>query len=246
MSDDNDGDTVDPHDAFPVGFFARDDSSPDTQFYEADRFVTHIDDRAIDTVGRLYRELGLEGSVLDVMASWLSHFQTRPRDLVVLGLNERELSANRMATSYLVHDLNADPSLPFADGAFDAATCCVSIDYLIRPIDVLREVGRAVKPGGLVVCTFSNRCFPTKVIRGWLAIDEEARCGSVARYFRLADRYDEPQAALCTPPSTPGDPLYAVWAAVRAAPVDIDDSSDTLQHGDAVTDGDDHAAHPGI
>ena len=30
--------------------------------------------------------------------------------------------------------------LPFTAAAFDAVTCCVSVDYLVRPIDVLREV----------------------------------------------------------------------------------------------------------
>jgi len=213
------GPEPDPHDDFPIGFFTRVDESPDEVFYEPDRFVTHIDDRAVQTVGRLYRQLGIDGedsagAVLDLMSSWVSHFLTPPSELVVLGMNERELRANRQARAYVVQDLNADPHLPFPDDRFGAATCCVSIDYLVRPIDVLREVARVVRPGGLVVCTFSNRCFPTKVIRGWLAITEEQRCHTVGRYFRLAGGYDEPMAALCTPAGTPGDPLYAVWAAV--------------------------------
>ena len=37
----------DPHEEFPVGFFTRVDETPDTEFYDSDRFVTHIDDRAI-------------------------------------------------------------------------------------------------------------------------------------------------------------------------------------------------------
>ncbi len=67
-----------------------------------------------------------------------------------------------------------------------------------------------------MVCTFSNRCFPTKVIRGWLAISEAERCHVVGQYFRHAGLYHEPQAVLCTPANTHGDPLYAVWATVRA------------------------------
>lgn len=221
----------DPHDEFPIGFFRRGDESPDPEFYEADRFVTHIDDRAIATVGRLYRQLGIDGQgtatrVLDLMSSWISHFVVAPPELVVLGMNERELRANRQATAYVVQDLNADSALPFPDAHFDAATCCVSIDYLVRPIDVLREVARVVRPGGPVVCTFSNRCFPTKVIRGWLAISEEQRCHAVGQYFRLSGAYTEPQAMLCTPPGTPGDPLYAVWAAVAGGPT-ADESDGT-------------------
>ncbi len=209
----------DPHDEFPAGFFRRSDESVDTAFYEPDRLVTHIDGRAIRAVGQLYREFGIDGEgstvrVLDFMSSWVSHFLTAPPDLVVLGMNGRELLANPQAASHVVHDLNVDPSIPFPDDSFDAATCCVSIDYLIRPVDVLRDVARVVRPGGLVVCTFSNRCFPTKVIRGWLSMDEEQRCLAVSRYFQLAESYHDPETRLCTQPDTFGDPLYAVWAAV--------------------------------
>ena len=63
------------------------------------------------------------------------------------------------------------------------------------------------------MCTFSNRCFPTKAIRGWLATTDEQHCEIVGRYFRLAGGWDEPVAELRTPPAEPGDPLYAVWAA---------------------------------
>lgn len=206
---------TDPHEEFPAGFFSRADESPDDRFYEFDRFVTHIDERAIKAVGTLYRHLGLTGSVLDIMSSWISHFLDRPQELVALGMNQRELDANGMAHDTVVHDLNVDPTLPFPGDRFDAVTCCVSIDYLVRPIDVLRDAARVVKPGGTVVCTFSNRCFPTKVIQGWLRLDDEARADVVAEYFRLTDAYDEPTVALCTPPTTYGDPLYAVWANVR-------------------------------
>ena len=64
-----------------------------------------------------------------------------------------------------------------------------------------------------LVPAFSNRCFPTKAIRGWLASSEEGRCRIVAEYFRQSGGWDEPEIALCTPPNTASDPLYAVWAA---------------------------------
>jgi hypothetical protein len=212
----------DPHDLFPVGFFSRADESPDDGFYEYDRFVTHIDDRAIETVGRLYRHLGIGGPerprVLDIMSSWISHFLDDPIELVALGMNERELQANRQASSYVVHDLNTDPTLPFPDDHFHAAICCVSVDYLVRPIDVVRDLARVLRPGGTAVFTFSNRCFPTKVIRGWMAITEEQRCDLVARYLDLAGGYGQPNAALLTPPNSPGDPLYAVWAETNGSP----------------------------
>lgn len=197
---------------FPPGFFQRADPSPDEQFYAFERLVTHIDDRAIAAVGRLYEHLALRGRVLDVMSSWISHFRTPPEHLTVLGMNAAELAANQAAHERVVHDLNADPTLPFPDRSFDAAVCCVSVDYLVQPISVFREIRRVLEPGSPFVCTFSNRCFPTKAIAGWLHTDDEGHCAIVAEYFRRSGGWDEPLMALCTPPGGPGDPLYAVWA----------------------------------
>ena len=215
--------------AFPPGFFERADPMPDEVFYAPPRLVTHIDDRAIAAVGALYAELGIRGEVLDLMGSWVSHFVDTPRALTVLGMNEVELANNPQASATVIHDLNADPRVPFDDGTFDDAVCCASVDYLIEPIAVFRDVARVLRPGGRFVCTFSNRCFPTKAIRGWLVSSDEQRCAIVVQYFREASMPDG------SVPERPGrvwpvrvweepvvetrlearpfvDPLFAVWS----------------------------------
>ena len=197
---------------FPPGFFERADPSPDAGFYGVPRFVTHIDDGAIAAVGRLYDELGIDGTVLDLMGSWVSHFRAAPRHLTVLGMNQAELAANPQAADTVLHDLNADPRLPFDPDTFDASVCCVSVDYLVQPVEVFAEVARVVRTGGSLVVTFSNRCFPTKAIRGWLATDDAGHCEIVTRYFRLAGGWGEPVVERRTDPGVFGDPLYAVWA----------------------------------
>jgi hypothetical protein len=73
-----------------------------------------------------------------------------------------------------------------------------------------------LRAGAPFVCTFSNRCFPTKAIRGWLATDDEGRCAIVSTYFGLTDGFDEPVVQLRNPGAV-GDPLFAVWATRRAA-----------------------------
>jgi hypothetical protein len=35
---------------------------------------------------------------------------------------------------------NINPALPYEDNSFDVVTCVVSIDYLIKPIEILKEV----------------------------------------------------------------------------------------------------------
>jgi SAM-dependent methyltransferase len=198
--------------AFPPGFFDRADPDTDAAFYRVPRIVTHIDDAAIDAVGALYDELGLDGEVLDLMSSWVSHFRQAPRALTVLGMNAAELARNPQAVHTVVHDLNAEPQLPFPDQSFDAAVCCVSVDYLVRPIEVFRDLTRVLRAGGPLVCTFSNRCFPTKAIRGWLYAGDAEHGEIVAEYFREARGWDEPVIARRTPADHRGDPLWAVWA----------------------------------
>jgi SAM-dependent methyltransferase len=196
---------------FPGWFFERGDDRADGVFYRPARMVTHIDDGAVAAVGALYEELGLRGRVLDLMSSWVSHFLVAPRELVVLGMNAEELAANPVATERIVHDLNADPRIPLPDGDVDAVVCCVSIDYLVRPIEVLAEARRVLRPGGTVAITFSNRCFPTKAVRGWLALEDGERGELVAELVRRAG-FGTPVVRLRTPARAPGDPLWAVTA----------------------------------
>jgi SAM-dependent methyltransferase len=205
----------DLYEGFPDGFFDRSDAADDGAFYALPRLVTHIDPGAIAAVGELYDELQLDGEVLDLMGSWVSHFKHRPSRLTVLGMNAAELDANPDAHERTVHDLNADPALPFPDGSFDAAVCCVSVDYLVHPIEVFRDVARIVRRGGTFVCTFSNRCFPTKAIRGWLATSDQEHCEIVAEYFRRSGGWSEPVMSRRTSLDARGDPLYAVWGTRR-------------------------------
>ena len=201
-----------PDAPFPPGFFDRYDEQPDGVFYEPPRLVTHIDDGAIAAVGALYEELGVDGEVVDLMSSWVSHFRRRPRRLIVVGMNAGELEANEMADERIVHDLNRSPALPLPDESVDDAVCCVSVDYLVRPVEVFRDVARVLRPGGRFVCTFSNRLFPTKAIHGWLYADDDERCRIVATYFRLSRVFGSPSVGRRTAIDAPGDPLFGVWA----------------------------------
>ena len=90
-------------------------------------------------------------------------------------------------------------------------TCCVSVDYLVRPVEVFADVARVLRPGGQFVVTFSNRCFPSKAIKGWLANDDMGRLAIVRAYFEGSGAFEAPTMARCNP-GAPGDPLYAAWA----------------------------------
>jgi ubiquinone/menaquinone biosynthesis C-methylase UbiE len=64
-----------------------------------------------------------------------------------LGMNEEEWKKNPRLDEYVVQNLNRAPGLPFGDAEFDGCGICVSIDYLTRPVEVLREVGRVSRVG---------------------------------------------------------------------------------------------------
>ncbi len=205
-------------DGFPAAAFRRADESPDTSFYVAPRFVTHIDDGAIAAVTALYRDvLPAGGDVLDLMSSWVSHL---PDDVAYgrvagLGMNADELAANPRLTEWRVQDLNATPTLPYDDASFDGAGCCVSVQYLVRPVDVFREVARVLRPGAPFVVTFSNRCFPTKAVAAWQALDDRGHTQLVAEYARAAGGFDAAEVRAHAPRR--GDPLYGVIARRAAA-----------------------------
>ena len=155
-------------------------TSPRTPiFYRLPRLATHIDDRAIAAGGALYTELGLDGSVLDLMFKDLP--RPTPAAAMGLGMNAAELAANAMLSQYVVHDLNADPILPFPDASFDAATCCVSVDYLTNPITVFIEVGRVLRPGGAFVVAVAGGGEPPPGLRRRRATSVTPPTGNVPR-----------------------------------------------------------------
>ena len=205
----------------PEEAFRRYDESPDEEFYLLPRFVTHIDDRAISAVTQLYREFFPPGGeILDLMSSWISHLppEVRYRRVVGLGMNEAELRRNERLDSYVVHNLNTEPRLPFADAEFDGCGICVSIDYLTRPVEVLREVGRVSKVGAPVVITFSNRCFPTKAVAFWHQLDGGGRMRLVERYLGEAANWKDIRSLDRSPRRLFSDPLYAVIGERQTVP----------------------------
>ena len=198
----------------PPQAFARPDPTSDFEFYAQPRLVTHIDGPAIAAVTQLYRErLPAGGAVLDLMSSWVSHLppEVGYSRVVGLGMNADELRANPRLDAFVVQSLNDNPVLPFGDGEFDGVTCCVSVQYLMRPVEVWREVARVCRPGAAAVITFSNRFFPTKAVLAWQMLDEAGHGALVTQYLQDAGGWRDIEF-LDRSPSRRSDPLLAVVA----------------------------------
>jgi SAM-dependent methyltransferase len=63
---------------------------------------------------------------------------------------------------------------------------CVAIQYLQRPVEVLAELRRALRPGAPLIISFSNRCFPTKAVAIWRALDDGGHAQLVELHLRRA------------------------------------------------------------
>lgn len=206
-------DTVRGDGVFPPAAFEREDESADDRFYAFPRKVVHIDDGAIAALGRLYSEvLPRRGRLLDLMSSWRSHLPESldAAEVVGLGLNADEMADNPQLSSHVVHDVNTAPRLPFDDARFDAAMCAVSIQYVLHPVRLLREVRRVLMPGAPFVVSFSNRCFATKAVVVWLGTSDAEHVTLVRAYFEAAGGWGDVRAEDRSPGG--GDPLYALWA----------------------------------
>ncbi|CAG9466136.1 unnamed protein product [Pedinophyceae sp. YPF-701] len=157
-------------------------------------------------------------------SSWISHL---PGDFYAgrvagLGMNSDELGRNRALTDWEVRDLNVDPRLPYEDGSMDAVVNAVSIDYLNKPLDIVKEVHRVLKPGGLAAFSFSNRCFPTKAVSIWTATSDVEHVWIVGSYFHYSvpGGFTAPKCDDITPRknglqallSPGGDPMFVVYA----------------------------------
>jgi SAM-dependent methyltransferase len=205
-----------PEDIWPKHLFARVDESDDSFFYASPRKVVHIDDEAIGAVMRLYSEvLPRQGRLLDLMSSWRSHLPDglAPKAVVGLGMNAEEMADNPQLTEVVIHDLNREPALPFDDESFDAAMCCVSVQYLIQPVAVFREVNRILCENGPFVLAFSNRCFPMKAVALWRDTSDEDHMRMVKAYFDASGGWADVNVEDRSPsPAGYSDPLYAVWA----------------------------------
>lgn len=187
--------------------FKRQDESADSSFYSVPRFVTHIDDAAIRDLREYYDTvLPRKGKILDFCSSWISHYpksvegaaETGELKVIGQGMNKAELDANKVISAgRVLVDLNKTPNIADAlrresfvgeddSSRLDASTNVVSIDYLVRPIEVLRSLRDVTKKGGSVHLTISNRCFPTKAMSRWLEVDEEERLNMVGDFLHSA------------------------------------------------------------
>ncbi len=144
------------------------------------------------------------------MSSWVSHLpdDVAYGEVVAHRMNAEELAANPRLDRWFVQNLNDVPDLSEEDARYDAVLICVGVQYLQHPLAVLREVRRVLKPEGRVIISFSNRCFPTKAVAVWRALDTQGHASLVRLYLETAGFRDATASILDD--DRLGDPLVAI------------------------------------
>ena len=104
--------------------------------------------------------------------------------------------------------------LSYASGSFDCVVATFLFCSVPDPGLGLAEARRVLKPGGVFVLTFSNRCFPNKAVSVWLSTTDQQHIELVTQYFEESGNWRGINSAqkFAKPPEKGGDPLYAVWA----------------------------------
>jgi hypothetical protein len=112
--------------------FTRQDESEDSYFYQQPRLVQHIDDKAIASLTKIYKntfpEVGAE--VLDTCSSWISHFQetVKFKRAVGLGMNKYELEQNKQLSEWVATVLNKiNCVVPHCTALHRIALHCIAI-----------------------------------------------------------------------------------------------------------------------
>ena len=209
---------------FAATSLEREDETDDSDFYQEPRMVQHLDSTARSHIRTAYGTLiDQDSRILDLMGSWDSHLpdDLSIRHLTVLGMNRKELAANPRAHERMVSNLNKNPALPFDEKRFDAIICTASVEYLIDPLAVFKELQRILIPGGVLAIAFSNRWFPSKAVSIWGHLHEFERLGMVLEMFHRTPGFQDLSASsrrgLPRPNDDPhweiphSDPVYMAW-----------------------------------
>ena len=195
--------------------FKRIDESKDRLFYDVPRLVIHVDVNASKTLANYFnKHVPKESIMLDLMSSFSSHLPNKKRFKFVcgLGLNEVELKNNHKLSTYLIHDINLAPNLPFNDSVFDSCLISFSIQYVVNPLALITSLGRVLMPNAMCYVAFSNRMFPTKAVAIWQAISNVERGDLIKSYFNESKLFHPPKTDQLVTAGQGYDPLSVVRA----------------------------------
>jgi hypothetical protein len=111
---------------------------------------------------------------------------------------------------------------------------------MTQPVEVFKDIGRILKPGGLNLIIFSNRMFPPKAVKIWKDASETERICIVEGFFKQSAAFGKihtfvsrgkprPEDDKYAHLGIPSDPVYAVYS---RKPGGTPNQNDTIDIGD--------------
>lgn len=207
--------------------FNRLDEKDDRLFYRKNQISLDLDIVALSTLNHLLEQLNTEDNpiILDLMAGRNSHVpcSMKSSQITGLGIEEQKLQENKALIDYIIQDINQNPALPFPENTFDIVLCTASFEYIVRPQEIMHEVVRILKPGGMFLIIFSDRYHPEKVIKLWQETSDRERLEYIQSMFEKSALFTSPQTFISRGKPRlkdsrnshlhcPSDPIYAVYA----------------------------------
>jgi len=124
---------------------------------------------------------GIDLTPSGVKASFERHSDSRARigrafaERPGVTLAYQRLDLDRLATES-VNGSGRPFRLPFADGSVDKVCCSLVVSYLKDPVSLLREIRRALRPGGtLVFSSMKPNCDLTALYHEFITKDDSSR-----------------------------------------------------------------------
>lgn len=181
----------------------KENTDLDSEFYAYPRLVNHADAGFIQSLRLVYEEylttekINLDGTqsrdsivILDLASSHVSHMPdiiaSSPMYSVIgHGMNAEELQRNPLLDRYFIRDFNKTADDPWALNAssVDAVCICCSVQYFQYPEKIFAEIYRVLRPGGVVIVSFTNRMFWEKAIKAWRDLNDYGRVQLVKQYI---------------------------------------------------------------
>ena len=209
----------------------RIDEADDAEHYLEPDFEDTFDRIGGKMLADTYAEFLQPGmQLLDIMCGAQSYLPADIKQLQTtgIGLNSAELQANLQLSDFMVHNVNKNRQLPFADNSFDAILFTAAVEYLVDPHTTFRELHRVTRAGGVIVVSFTDHWNTCKNISLWQELPQFERLRLVLDYLRKGGNISNPGTITVrgqkrsvedrhSPKRTQADPVFISYARVDKA-----------------------------
>eukprot|EP00640_Fibrocapsa_japonica_P000093 CAMPEP_0113938004 /NCGR_PEP_ID=MMETSP1339-20121228/4449_1 /TAXON_ID=94617 /ORGANISM="Fibrocapsa japonica" /LENGTH=546 /DNA_ID=CAMNT_0000940931 /DNA_START=71 /DNA_END=1711 /DNA_ORIENTATION=+ /assembly_acc=CAM_ASM_000762 len=173
--------------------FERLNNDADGDFYKVARMEEIFDQEAGELLVGHHARYHKDGDrVLEIGASFKSYLPTNISyaSVVGLGMQMEEMNKNEMLTERVAQDLNQDVTLPFEDDSFDHIVIANTIEFMVKPKELYREMQRVLRPGGLLNVAFTHgsflKAYEPKKINLWKQMNDAQHMWILASFMKFS------------------------------------------------------------